>query len=644
VHLSTLSRIRTFREQVLLPTLKDIEAGLEGLQQRVMIASDAETGIKVVDVMLQQMHPGKPYLTQASNSPIPATEDPPTQTWVGESIYIDVLQEEAKAALICLGQYCLSIEFRITPVDPSADQIQIASIIGSIQPGVEPLQLQNRLFENDRHSLDIEEIDETEIASHFIESWEMFEVQLPALEVVPSESPILLTLEPDSALDSIEVKPVQTLPAPEAPPALSEISPEPALDTEPVPDPESAQPASLTPQQQRYVLQQKAIDLSRQLAPFPHNPLHCKLNSDLPTTAQIIALRDRYNRATDLCLEYSPTIPESELLEYFQRLGHYQHLEHLANQRRFIEEQLQTWLKQYGQPSAGAIAHCLQEQITQQSKTFYHRLYHLAETCLDALSASDLQAELEQATTQQQQEKDRLDAVGQNPILGYLDARLLERSAHLESVNPFTDHREIDLYAKSLKSKGKAENSRLMLNHIAACPFETYQAYRQRYPSLSALHLAIRYTLNQKLYPNRPISIGPATKETYPRLELLWSDTDETALLHNPFTQIWRSFPLLPTHPPHWLVVTATSETQKLKTIALADGRIAQEGTKEYLMRSLQLMTQLPDPYIRDLGTLVAEALEQGCVKWLRLHQTQDLETGEPRDIVQLQFQLSDSN
>jgi hypothetical protein len=320
-------------------------------------------------------------------------------------------------------------------------------------------------------------------------------------------------------------------------------------------------------------------------------------------------------------------------------------LQHLANQRHFIEEQLQTWLKQYGQPSEGTIAHHLQNRITQQSKTLYHHLLHLAESCLNSLTALDLQTELERSTTQQQQEKDLLDVLEQNPILGYLDAKLLEcKDTLLQSVNPFTDHQEGTFYAKSLRRKGKEPRNSLILNPIAACQSETYQAYRQRYPSLSAIHLAIRYTLNQKLYPNRQVSIGPATRDAYPRLELLWSGMEKTTPSDSPFTQIWRSFPLLRLHPPQWLVITATSETQKLKMLTLEDGQIAQEGTKEYLMRSLQMMIDSSDEYTRDLGTLVSEALEQGCMKWMHLHQTKDLETGEPRDIVQLQFQLSESD
>jgi hypothetical protein len=97
-----------------------------------------------------------------------------------------------------------------------------------------------------------------------------------------------------------------------------------------------------------------------------------------------------------------------------------------------------------------------------------------------------------------------------------------------------------------------------------------------------------------------------------------------------------------PTWESYVQLVTVTSETQRLKTVVLEDGRVAQEGTKEYLMRSLQLMTQAPEEATRELGRLVSEAVEQSRMRWVYLHQTQDLETGKPRDIVQLQFQLSE--
>ncbi len=279
----------------------------------------------------------------------------------------------------------------------------------------------------------------------------------------------------------------------------------------------------------------------------------------------------------------------------------------------------------------------------QQSKTLYDHLYTLTQSCLANLTASTLQAEREQFSTEQQREQDLLNALEQNPIAGYLNVRLLEQHEPLQSLTPYQDpHPALTFRAKSLKRKGKEPNNSLMLNHIAACQTETYQRYQQRFPALSALHLAIRYTLHQKLYPNRPLSVGPAAKDSYPRLEPMWGSTDETPSSDHFFTQIWRSFPLLRSHPPQWLVVTATSETQKLKTIALADGQLAEEGTKEYLLRALQLMTHSPNPDTRELGTLVSEALEQGRLKWIHLHQTTDLETGEPRDIVQLQFQLSE--
>jgi hypothetical protein len=104
------------------------------------------------------------------------------------------------------------------------------------------------------------------------------------------------------------------------------------------------------------------------------------------------------------------------------------------------------------------------------------------------------------------------------------------------------------------------------------------------------------------------------------RLEILWGGTEETSSPNHPFTQTWRIYPILWAHPPTWHVITITSEAQKLKTIALEEGCFAQEGTREYLVRSLDLMTQSPDKYTHDVGTAVIEALEQAQVRWLHLH------------------------
>jgi hypothetical protein len=621
------SRIRTFREQVLLPALADLEELLEDSQQRVTIASNAETGMKEVDAMLQQMHFGKLYLHSTSGNALDLQASSTTpQTWIGDSVYIEILQN-SEADPIRVGQYCLSIEYRIL----SSEHIQVVSIIGYIQAGDQALQIRQHLFDNDLKPAILETLDISDIILCFTRSFKAFEARISEPEAVFEQGPESENFRQDLAPPTHELNLDQPHASLKEQPEPSEIDPKPAPDLEP----------SLTPQQQLYALQQRAIDLSKKLALTPHIPLTCKLNSNLTQLSEIKAIRDRYERIVDLCLEYSPAITEQELTQALRPLGHYQSLQHLANQRRFLEAQLQTWLKQYGQPSPGAIAHRLQGQLAQQSKTLYHHLHRLAETCL---ADSDLQTELERATAQQQQEKDLLDDLEQTPMLGYLDTCLLARRDRLTFADPFLGNNQaIDLYAKSLKRKGK--DDRPMLTHIAACRSEPYQAYRQRHAALPPLELAIRYTLTQKLYPNRPVSIGPAAQDAYPRLERLWGSTNATALPDRPLNEVWRCYPMLRTHPPQWIVMTATSETRKLKAMVLEDGRIAQEGTRAYLERALRLMTrQSQDESTYDLGTLAIAALEQGCVRWLHLHQTEDLETGEPRDIVQLQFQLSESD
>jgi Helix-turn-helix of DDE superfamily endonuclease/DDE superfamily endonuclease len=130
---------------------------------------------------------------------------------------------------------------------------------------------------------------------------------------------------------------------------------------------------------------------------------------------------------------------------------------------------------------------------------------------------------------------------------------------------------------------------------ITACQSEKYRTYRERYPSLPALQLAMQYTITQKLYPGRPFSVGPAEKVVHPRLELLWGSPHESAQSDDPLAQIWCIQPMLKFHPPQWIVIAITSETRKLNAIALEKGRMAQEGTREYLLRSLQLMIEHPE-------------------------------------------------
>jgi hypothetical protein len=375
-----LSRIQTFREQVLLPALRDLETLLESPEQQVVIASTAETRNHAVNAVLQQMHFGKPYLLSTS-SRLPEFHPSSTvpQAWIGDSFYLETLRRsDTEASRV--GQYCLSIEFRIL----SSEQIEVWSIIGQTRAGDQALQIQQHRFEDSLDALSLEQIQSADILFRFTETFKIFEESVVEPEAIVMESTEAEPLAPDLALPSPSAPLAQPIPQPphsDVPPASPEHPPQPAeiaLEPDPksVPEPEPVQPAApaiLTPQQQLYVLQQKAVELSKQLSPT-HTPLTCKLNPDLSQPCQIIALRDRHERLIDLCLEYSPTIPADELTHQLQRLSHYQSLELLAHQRQFLEARLQTWLQLYKQPSPGAIVPYLQEHLTQHSQTLYRRL------------------------------------------------------------------------------------------------------------------------------------------------------------------------------------------------------------------------------------------------------------------------------
>jgi hypothetical protein len=625
---ATLQKIQAFSAQVLRPAFTNIKGFVEDSEHTVILASNAETGIETVDAMLQRMHLDSPYLSQPLTHPsVLQDTSAPTQAWIGESLWVGFSIASSGTVPNLLEQYCLSVEFGIIPTASGTEHLQLTAVIGCTQPGTAALQRRSQFFEADGQPLGIEEIDDTHITSHFLKSYQDFETQ------TLDQANNLESIPPELETGFSPREPVLARPTldPEAPFAPS------TLPSEPAQDPEFAQPVNpLTPQQQLFNLQQKARDLSKQLSPSPHTSLPCNLNTDLDQTARIIPIQDKYNRTIDLCLEYSPAIADRDLTEYLQRLGHYHSLQRLARVRLPIEEQLQTWIKQAGQPSLGAIAPHLQQHITDHSQQLYQRLTDLTNSRLNRL-ASELQTDLDHFSTEQQQQKAFLDTLEQNPVLGYLDHRLLSSDDRLQSINPFTaPNQPLDLEAKHLDRKDKS----LQLTHIAACQSEKYRTYRERYPSLPEVQLAMQYTITQKLYPGRPFSVGLAAKVVHPRLELLWGSPHESARPDDPLAQIWCIQPMLKFHPPQWIVIAITSETRKLNAIALEDGRMAQEGTREYLARSLQIMTQHPDEYTNDLGKLVLEALEQGRVKYTHLHQTQDLETEEPRDIVQLQFLL----
>ena len=97
---------------------------------------------------------------------------------------------------------------------------------------------------------------------------------------------------------------------------------------------------------------------------------------------------------------------------------------------------------------------------------------------------------------------------------------------------------------------------------------------------------------------------------------------------------------MMRTDPPQWLIIAATTDTQPLKTIRLESGQIAQEGTYEYLERSLHLMSESEDEYSQAISQRVNEALAHRRIKYLHIHQTQNSQTQAPRDILQMQFQI----
>jgi hypothetical protein len=376
--------------------------------------------------------------------------------------------------------------------------------------------------------------------------------------------------------------------------------------------------------------------LTLKLSP-PSFPLSIKLNRTLKTVTEIKATKDRYGYSNNLFLEYSPLATESDVVEQITRLSLYQFLRYLAHLHRFLQEQIQNWHQQNGQPSAESSSLSLQQGITQLGEKLRQRIQDLTETQLKSHTTAELQDELDQLRSEQQQQKKYLEQIEQNPLLGYLDFHFLERSHRLQLPQFFNaSDQPIDIYTQYLKG----QDNRLFLSRIESCHLAKYQNYRQSHKDGLDQTRFVEYAITQKLYPNRPFSIGPASTPAYPRLEWLWGAMDSPILPHNLLTQIWRIFPMNRTDPPQWLIIAATVDGESLNIIALEKGQMVQEGTSEYLVRSLQLMSQTDDDYTCTLSKLVREAFEQKRLKYLHFHQTQNLKTGEPRDIVQLQFQL----
>jgi hypothetical protein len=456
---------------------------------------------------------------------------------------------------------------------------------------------------------------------------------------------LTIRLKVDQSLESIDQIEIDlALPIivePQLPPIQAPIQSTVLELAQPSVSPESFAPPSASviespPSVKVPISSEQVRQLILKLSP-PSFPLSIKLNRTLKTLTEIKATKDRYGYSNNLFLEYSPLATESDVVEQITRLSLYQFLRYLDYLHRFLQEQIQNWHQQNGQPSSGTSSLRLQQSITQLGEKLRQRIQDLIETQLQSHTTVELQDELDQLRGEQQQQQKYFEQIAQNPLLGYLDFHFLERSHGLQLHQFFNaSDQPIDIYAQYLKGQ---DNS-LVLSRIESCHVAKYQNYRQSHKDGLDPMRFVEYAITQKLYPNRPLSIGPASTPAYPRLEWLWGAMNQPTLPHNPLTQIWRIFPMNRTDPPQWLIIAATVDGESLNIIALEKGQMVQEGTSEYLGRSLQLMSQTDDDYTCTLSKLVREAFEKKRVKYLHFHQTQNLETGEPRDIVQLQFQL----
>jgi hypothetical protein len=621
VNLSTLTQLQIFTDNILLPAFVDLKQLIENSEAKVYIVNQASMETNEIDPMLQQMHLGKPYLATLLNSSSLLQELPTnTQNWVGASLCVQRLQY-IETVTVAIGFYCFSIELIVTPLS----EIHATYTVGTRLSGQEPLQIQSHPSEHNFQPSDIQNIKTNDIILRVIKGFENFEATLLSYKINPDKS---LEIE-ESGLNQTSY--INSLNHSET------NSPEPD-EVSTIYLNSSTNPEFLSPTIEQFIAPQALYDLSKQLTQTlaPQGfPIYSSFNLKLPIPAHIKPIQDRYQRTIDLSLEYSPSITEAELTEYLHRLGYYQTLRHLAHLHIFVQEQMQAWHKQNGQPSRGAIAPHLQQQIIELRDHLYQHIQTLTDSQLDS-TAQTLKQEIETLISKQQHQQTLLDQLEKNPLLGYLDTHLLDPNSQIkEPIQPFTDpNQPLNIPAQHYKAK----NSRAILSHIAPCQSEKYQTYRQRQPDRPALKLIIEYAITQKLYPQRPVFIGIAAKAVYPRLELLWGQSDDTPT--NPLNQIWCIYPMMRTDPPQWLIIAVTTATQPLKKIPLENGQIAQEGTYEYLERSLYLMSKSEDEYTQVISQRVTEALAHRRIKYLHVHQTQDSQTEKPRDILQMQFQI----
>jgi hypothetical protein len=212
---SDANRVQTFIDEVVLPTFSDLKTELETSEKLITIIRSTENIPEAVAAVVRQIHPETPYLASSPSSP---SSSP--QSWIVSSLYVEILQQLATES-ICIGQYCLSIEIQTTP----SAQIQISSIVGYTQTTDKPLELQRSRFEKNHQRSDIEEIDDSGITLHFIESFDAFENNRLGLESTPAAPeqtsnlhiPSLLLSEPEREQLPIPATRPKCTPIPETP-------------------------------------------------------------------------------------------------------------------------------------------------------------------------------------------------------------------------------------------------------------------------------------------------------------------------------------------------------------------------------------------------------------------------------------------
>ena len=390
----TISEAEEFSHSVLLPSFTEIQEYLIKQGFSVLISSAETLNNESALELLGQMCPDTP-LHKSSNP----------QKWIGHLLYLEIetIQDEANGADTSLiERYCLTFQFIQTP----EGQIGITPICAYGCSWVDVSSIQIHRFSESRAEKNIQEVGQREINAYFIESFRSFELYTPELEPNPEPAPEPIEL-PLTLLENFDPEPL-------------EIELEPST---PIPSP--------------FNVTQRIQELTQQRS-SQQSPTVSRLNRTLPTTAQISPIKDRYDRISNLILEYSPHITEAELLENFSRLSHYQTFRNHTFQHGHLIPKIEAWVKKYGQPRPGAIAPDLHHTIAEHRKHLYRRLDTLIKTHLDGLTAQSLQEELIGLQKIHQYQQTLLERLEDSPLWGYLDASILSDTETFKRLYPQT--------------------------------------------------------------------------------------------------------------------------------------------------------------------------------------------------------------